>query len=236
MPKIATSSGEILYKTIPLYRGFKKIDKDLATENLLLLKKVLDAEGIPFMLIAGTLLGAVREGDFITHDEDVDLALLSEDKQRLLNTLPKILDVGFVIARYNRRGVISVMRNGEYIDLYFFAPHDKGSRSCDGWIVLEHFLLDTAPFPFKNTEFLAPREFREYLLCSYGLNWQTPVVWNNYQMPKWRILLLQLKEHIKDFLPDWLYFYLARPAERRHEKLCNERHARYYALKNNQKS
>lgn len=233
MPKITITDGKIRYKTIPLYQGIKMIDKVQATENLLLLKKILDEGRIAFMLIAGTLLGAVREGDFIAHDEDIDLALLAEDKQRLLDLLPKMVEAGFAIARYNRRGIVSVMRKGEYIDLYFFAPYDEGRRACDGWIVLEPFLTDTALFAFKGNEFLAPREYQEYLLCEYGQNWQTPIAWNNYQMPAWRIKLLQIKEHIKDLLPDWLYFRLARPAEKRHEERCNARHARYFALKNN---
>lgn len=233
MPRIQTSNGSIRYKTIPLYQGIKMIDKPQATENLLLLKTILEAKRLRFMLIAGTLLGAVREGDFITHDEDIDIAFLSEDKQRVIDALPDMIDQGFAVARYNRRGIISIMRKGEYIDLYFFSPYDEGRRACDGWIVLEQFLTDTAEFSFKGSSFLAPREYREYLLCEYGVNWETPIAWNNYQMPSWRIAWLKLKEHIKDWMPDRFYFYLARPAERRHEEQCNARHARYYNLKNN---
>lgn len=231
MSKIILSNGVIRYKPIPLYPGVKIIDRVQATENLLLLKSILDRAQIPFMLIAGTLLGAVREGDFIAHDEDIDLAFLAEDKQRVLDALPDMVAAGFDVARYNRRGIVSVIRKGEYIDLYFFAPYAANQRACDGWIVLEQFLIDTAPYAFKGTTFLAPREYQEYLLCEYGSNWQTPIAWNNYKMPKWRIKLLEIKEYIKDILPDWLYFYLARRSERRHEERCKMRFERYFSRK-----
>ena len=82
MPKIHTSSGTITYKTYPLYTGVKVINKEISQENLLLLKRILDNYSIFFGLIAGTLLGAVREHDFINHDEDTDLFFLEEDKQK----------------------------------------------------------------------------------------------------------------------------------------------------------
>ena len=234
MGKIKTSKGTIRYRMVPLYPGVKIIDREISAENLLLLKAVLDRNAIPFTLIAGTLLGAVREEDFIAHDEDVDLALLSEDKERLFDALPEVIEAGFTIARYNRRGVLSVMRRGEYIDLYLFRPIGNGRRSCDGWIVLEEHLTDVAPFCFKGAEYLAPRAYEDYLVTEYGPNWRTPVVWNNYQMPAWRRALFCLKEHLKEWLPDALYFRLARRAERRYEARCEARLKRYFEIKNKQ--
>lgn len=52
-----TSHGAIRYKTIPLFPGVKRIDKEIAFENLCLLKSILDANGIKFQLAFGTLLG-----------------------------------------------------------------------------------------------------------------------------------------------------------------------------------
>ena len=74
MPRIKTTNGYIRYTTHPIYPGIKRIDKKLATENLLLLKDILERNQIAYVLIAGTLLGVVRENDFIDHDEDIDIA------------------------------------------------------------------------------------------------------------------------------------------------------------------
>ena len=120
MAAIKTSSGQIIkYRNRVLY-GQKRINKPAAFKNLISLKRIFDDAGIDFLLIAGTLLGAVREHDFITHDEDIDLAFLYENKQRVIDLLPRILDQGFSIARYDRRNLLSVIRNDEYIDFYFF--------------------------------------------------------------------------------------------------------------------
>ena len=233
MGKIRTNSGVLKFRMIPLFLGVKVIDREKSTENLLLLKSVLDQAQIRFMLIAGTLLGAVREKDFIAHDEDVDLAFLAEDKERVLDLLPTIVEAGFTIARYNRRGVLSVMRQGEYIDLYFFDRYDADIRTCDGWLILDRFFADTAPLEFKGTSFLAPRDTEEYLLFEYGANWRTPIVWNNYTMPRWKVWMLKGKEYVKEWLPDWLYFRLARKAQQRNEAQSMQRVQRYFSYKQN---
>lgn len=232
MGKIKTAKGVVHFRMIPLYMGVKMIDRERAAENLMLIKSILDQKQIPFLLIGGTLLGAVREQDFIAHDEDIDLALLSEDQERVYDAFPEMAAAGFEIVRFSRRGLLSVMRNGEYIDFCFFKPIGNNRRSCDGWIVLESFLIDTAPFYFKGTHFLAPREYEDYLITEYGPKWGTPIVWNNYQMPWWKRAKFCLKEYIKELMPDWLFFRLARRSEVRHEARCEARIREYFEIKN----
>lgn len=77
--------------------------------------------GITFILFYGTLLGAVREHDFIDHDEDIDLVLFKKDMRKFENQLFKLRECGFEMARYERRGFCSIIRKGEYIDLYFMS-------------------------------------------------------------------------------------------------------------------
>ena len=70
---IHTSAGTYSYAFRPIFAGIKPIDKVIAKENLFLLKDICDEAGLKFILFYGTLLGAIREHDFITHDEDIDL-------------------------------------------------------------------------------------------------------------------------------------------------------------------
>ena len=218
MPKIHTSSGTITYKTYPLYTGVKVINKEISQENLLLLKRILDNYSIFFGLIAGTLLGAVREHDFINHDEDTDLFFLEEDKQKVFNILPEFLKNGFNIAGYDRRGLLSIIRKGEYIDLYFFSDYGHHIRICSGWCIPDKFLLNVSQYDFQGATFIIPEDYIGYLEYEYGMNWQIPIPYADYTLSNWKRKVLQLKERVKDFLPDWAYFYLASKTENRIRK------------------
>lgn len=217
MPKIITSNGVIRYKTHVLYCGVKYIDKEIAFENLKLFKTILTKNNIKFQLAYGTLLGAVREHDFISHDEDIDLVILEEEKQHTFDILPQLIAEGFEIARYDRRGLLSIIRKGEYIDIYFMKSDGNGIRTCSGILVIEKFLTHTAPINFKGEEFEGPKDYEEFLEWVYGKSWSTPIEWHDFNMPKWRRWMFYLKEHIKDVLPDSLYFRLASKSEKKLE-------------------
>ena len=215
MPEIRTSKGKIHYNTIPLYCGFTRIDKVIEEENLLLFKEVMDKHGIPFVFLGGTLMGAVREKDFISHDDDIDLGIDIKNLQSVIDILPEFIDKGFAIARYDRRCIISIIRKGQYVDLAFFEKYNETTSSCSGWLVLTQFLEDTDYIEFKGEKYLAPREYKEYLRCEFGDNWMTPIVFFDFNQPKWKIAVIKLSEKIKGALPDFIYFPLKRRAEKK---------------------
>jgi hypothetical protein len=51
------------------------ICKEIAIKNLILLKEILNKHHCAWWLSDGTLLGAVREQDFISHDTDTDIGV-----------------------------------------------------------------------------------------------------------------------------------------------------------------
>lgn len=228
MPSIKLSNGVLRYNTHPLFLGVKRIDKVIAAENLSLLKKKLEENHITFGLIAGTLLGAVREKDFISHDEDIDLFFWDEQRQELLDLLPQLMLEGFEVARYDRRGLLSIIRKGEYIDLYFFAPMCKGIRHCCGWCIPENFLLDTTELEFKGENYIVPRDYKDYLVFEYGNNWQTPIQYADFEMPKWKRTLNEWKEKTKEILPDYLFYLMVKKAEKKMIKKYEAKIAKYY--------
>ncbi|MBQ7088695.1 MAG: LicD family protein [Clostridia bacterium] len=56
------------------------------------LDRVCKALDIPYVLYAGTLLGAVRHQGFIPWDDDLDVLMLREDYDRFLAEAPAVLD------------------------------------------------------------------------------------------------------------------------------------------------
>ena len=56
------------------------------------LDRVCKALNIPYMLFAGSMLGAVRHQGFIPWDDDLDVILLRKDYDRLLNEAEQVLD------------------------------------------------------------------------------------------------------------------------------------------------
>lgn len=233
MPKIKTSSGVIKYKTVPLYWGVKQIDKEIASENLTILKSILDKKGLKPLFAYGTLLGAIREKDFITHDEDIDLIAKAEDKQAIFDLLPELMAEGFVVARYDRRELFTIIRKGEYIDFYFFKPYKNNTRYCSGVLCPNEFFDNVTLIPFKGNEYWAPADYEGFLLFEYGENWRTPIQYNNYGMSSWQKFMFRTKENIKELLPDSLYFMLADKAAQKMEIKYAEKIKRYRTAKAN---
>ena len=215
MPKIKLTRGELYYKTIPIYEGVQRIDKVAALEDLKCLKTILDSCGVEFQLSAGTLLGAIREKDFIDHDEDIDLIVLAEQKQQLFDALPQMIAENFKIARYDRRGLLSIIRGRLYIDFYFFEKWKEGIRYCSGMVYPEELVVETMDYNFKGVNVKIPKEYVNVLRYEYGDDWMTPVKWFDYESSFIKKLLVRIKSQVKEILPDKLYFYLVRSSERK---------------------
>lgn len=226
MPKLTTSNGVVLkFKTVPLYSGSSVINPKNSKENLFLFKDIMDEHNIFFALTAGTALGAIREKRFIEHDEDIDLALFNEDKQRVIDILPELYYVGFKVVRYNRRHVISIMRNNDYIDLYFFEKINEKEYDCDGCMILAEFMENTRSYSFLGRDFMMPLNVEGYLACEYGDNWRIPRHYFDFHQPFWKTNIKKAKEILKDLLPDAIFIYLS-------EKSASKQRAYYRGLFN----
>lgn len=172
--KIDTKYGPYFFEPRVFKRGsVVKIDRVASKENLLIFRDIMLTEGVSFGLIYGTLLGAVRENNFIEHDEDTDLFMLMEDRQKLLDSLFILKDKGFNVGRYNHGELISIVRNGQYIDVYFFR---KGlfKRKCDRNIIPAKYVEQTREYEFLGQQFNIPKATEKALIYLYGKDWKTP--------------------------------------------------------------
>lgn len=207
MAKIQTSRGPLNYNFKILYPGIKRIDKEKAFDNLKLLTDYLKTTNLHWGPAIGTLLGIVREHDFIDWDEDIDLWIFEEEEEQFKDMLWDIVALGFEVVRYYRRGLYSIMRNGEYIDFVVMKDIGGGVRYNGGMaFVFEKYLTNTMPYDFKGISVPVPVEYDDYLTFRYG-DWRTPVQYCDFEMNIIRKSWIKFRLLLMRFLPDCIYFW-----------------------------
>ena len=156
----------------------EKMNKNVAAENLIELKKIFDAYDIKFTLLFGTALGAMRENDFIDHDTDTDTGIFEIDRSKLLQAIPEILESGFEIIRTKfPDDLVTFMRNDEYIDVGIFRLTKKNQKeyyTYQGHMIARYFLDSLDVVNFLGDTFNVPRNVKFYLTKTYGSDWHIP--------------------------------------------------------------
>ena len=165
--------------------GVRCMPSDIALRNLVDVAAALDAKDIAYSLASGTLLGAVREGQFIRHDYDVDLTVLADSFDP--GVLPDLRRLGFAIRTFigfpDDGMYLSLVRSDVTVDIDFLYPRDNGmyqSSYADyrggtaKWIDYLFPKLNYGWMEFMGHQFRAPKEPEIVLRCLYGDSWGTP--------------------------------------------------------------
>jgi lipopolysaccharide cholinephosphotransferase len=165
---------------------YRPLNRDIARENLLLFKRIMDRHHVEFHLFFGTLLGAVREQNFIEHDYDIDIMIMEDAWPRLAEVAPQLVEAGFEFARCKTRGqFVTFLRNGEFIDVYMARKSFRlPCRRCwevDGVLLSPQLLTEFSTIPFLGESFGVPRRYEEILAEMYGADWRIPR--KNYAAP-----------------------------------------------------
>jgi len=170
---IHTNQGNYEFEELTFQLGVKKINREISKENLLALKNCFDQRALTFGLIYGTLLGAIREHDFIEHDEDTDVFVLEEDRELLLETLFDLRELGFEVGRYDSE-LLSIVKDGEYIDIYLYKKINKKTRSNGGYVIDAEYLDNLIEYELFGEKFRIPNHPENLLEILYGENWRIP--------------------------------------------------------------
>ncbi len=136
--------------------------------------------GRELFLVYGTLLGCVRDGDFIAGDDDVDLGYLSdaEDpatvKAETLGIVEELLAQGYDVGCRVSGGLFKLYIEERELDIYpvwfanerAWAYSDIDARRAD--------FEPLATTDFKGTEVTVPGDVATVLAGTYGPDWRTP--------------------------------------------------------------
>ena len=169
----------------------KIFDKKKATMNLRDIKKIFDGYKFNFWLIGGTLLGAVREKDFISWDDDIDIAVYEEEFLPKYDVLKKKFIAKGFIFRDTRKSMgtkITLWREGpkNSIDCLFLKPdYEKNEYRLSR--VRRHprkYFEKYGTIEFKGMIFRVPSPPNKYLASMYE-HWEKPIKSSQPEV-KWR--------------------------------------------------
>lgn len=208
MAWLKTSKGFLEYDSHLLYFGNIVMDQEVMTENLHVLSVYLDKIDINWGPAFGTLIGVVRNNDYLSWKAVFDIYILKEDEERFKDVLWMLRDEGFDLVRHERRGLYYLRRKNEFIKVFVLHKISSDVRHTGGSdFIHEKYLQNTVKWDFKGIELNVPAEVDEYLEFQYGTDWVIPKntvsdKWNGIQrLGHWTLTAIQ------DHLPDAIYYY-----------------------------
>ena len=208
MNRLKTSKGFLEYKNHLLHFGDKVMDTRVMLDNLQVLSFYLDKIDINWGPAFGTLIGIVRNEDFLPWNPVFDVYILKEDEERFKDILWLMLEVGFELVRYERRGLYYLRRNGETIKVFVLHKISSDVRHTGGGdFIQEKYLQNTLKWNFKGIDLNVPVDVDEYLSFRYGNDWIKPKQTKFYRQPAIARLYHWIKISLQDHLPDSLYYY-----------------------------
>ena len=145
-------------------------------------RHLLNTANMDFRFTDGTALGFYREGNFIAHDNDIDVDLL--DCNDTVKLMVLFLKGGFSIGRF-------VFTNGRVQQIAFF---DKSNIVFDivfwwsdhsdqifnysepGFVRSQNikYFKTKTEFPVDGSTIPLPGHIEEWLISRYGIDWMTP--------------------------------------------------------------
>ena len=130
---------------------------------------VCDKLNIPYFLVCGTALGAVKYNGFIPWDDDVDIGLFREDYERFLKESPKLLPKHLFLQTFESdvgyTNIFAKIRNSETTYIEKTVQH----LSMNHGVYIDVFPLDGYPSKERDQQRLEKKKrfYRKLISCNY---------------------------------------------------------------------
>lgn len=178
---------------------------EIQNEGLIIIKEKLTKIGIKHFLSSGTLLGAVRDKNFIRWDWDVQMYLLREDAYPFKEKITKsLIEAGFTIDKYDNSKEslkwVLIKKNVVY-ELTAWSLEGKWRYRRNKTMKVPAYLFEGKYIiNFKGTDYPTLNPPEEYLEFCYG-DWQTPKRTSNKE-------IYSNSTHLSDYKKTNKYFNL----------------------------
>lgn len=183
--------------TRPLSAEDGGVIDELMDEVVRVMDVLRDKAGVPAYICYGTLLGAVRNGKLIGHDNDIDIAYVSEhphpvDVVREGYKVERVLrDAGWVVRRGSGVRLNVRLRLSDnsvrFVDVFtshwvegvLYIPSDTGFR------LPRDTILPLTTIELMGRKVPAPADPETLLAATYGPHWRVPDPSFRYTTPRW---------------------------------------------------
>ena len=154
------------------------MNKDNAKYLLSTLNRVFKENGVKLILSYGTLLGAIREHDFITHDYDMDTMIWAKDMQKALDLASELEKYDIHLHCYVLPWIFSYEYKGVVcdIDMLHEAIWPWKIRYCltHEMYIPKEFFENTREIDFLGEKYFVPADTEKVLVYHYGKSWRIP--------------------------------------------------------------
>jgi len=158
--------------------------------------RILEKHSVRYWLDFGTLLGIVREGRILPWDDDMDISIFEEDRQKVHDVvMPEIKRLNYRIYSRMHEMDDDILKNGDfrtfkvrnyrwkffkgYVKIDIFVMYKKGDYIYWREFNKRHRLplslvKEFNTIEFKGKEYIKPKDTDAYLTYHYG-NWRVPI-------------------------------------------------------------
>lgn len=166
------------YKNIESFYSGNNNSQEKLNKTLLHISNIMNSNNIDDWFIAyGTLLGIIRENSCIEGDDDIDIVINVNYKDKLINILK---NYGFSLDNRSCDRIIKTNETDEYSSIDFYLSEvDNNSNYKDNWEdVLWSNCYDQnnklLKYEWKNIFLNLPNNYKIKLVNRYGEKWNIP--------------------------------------------------------------